>query len=61
MNNQHSSVELPAIDLPAIARCMMKKFILDLRFFDATKVARTAQFPITIRVKRTERKMNVSV
>lgn len=46
--------------LPAMASCLIKKFILDFRLF-RYKVTRTALFPNTITAKRIHKTVNCSV
>lgn len=46
--------------LPAIASCLMKKFILDFRLF-RYKVTSTALFPNTITAKSIHKTVNCSV
>jgi ribonuclease D len=45
-----------------MARFMMKKFILDLRpLFDTPMATRTARFPMTINLNKTNRKTTCAV
>ena len=47
--------------IPAMARCMMKKFIRDLRFFVRMRVwIRTELLPTTIVANKTQRKVSCS-
>ncbi len=45
---------------PAMASCMMKKFMRDLRFLEATMAMSTERFPITMKAKSTPRKATCS-
>ena len=46
--------------LPAIASCIIKKFILDFRFFEDQIAMSTDEFPITIQMNNTQRNVTCS-
>jgi hypothetical protein len=46
--------------LPAMASCLMKKFILDFRLLLTRRATKTAEFPRTIIVNRTQSTDNCS-
>lgn len=44
-----------------MARCLMKKFILDLRLLVEKSVIKTAEFPSTMTVNKIHKTVNCSV
>jgi len=53
--------EINCCHLPAIARCLMKKFIRDLRLLLMNKVTRTAELPRTMTESSIHNTVNCSV